>query len=459
MVTLLLRGCALTLMAMLVTVPATHAADAGNPGIDAGHAGYAATGPAPPLVQGWSRPELKVHVLQPVAAGGSVFVATTSLLALDSASGATRWTAPSTAGQIAAAGGRVFTGTPPGFAIGAVDATTGAARWTDTQTMFTGPVADAGLAVVSGVLGTRALDATTGKLLWEARADGVGDLALDSARVYALTGGKSGCVARAYRRDALLGLPVQVWATPCGNTTFGMSIVVSAGRVHVEGLVLDAATGRKLHDLPRPIEAGGLAAAPDGTAFVTGDGEVVAYAPSGSRRWRTAVAGASAGSPLIVGSRVFAATKDGTLRAFDAATGAVVWSATTPLREFVGMTISDDTLIVAGDQGVFAFVPAVVDSLMALALRLRRGQLAAVAVRIRLQRAAAVRTIVYRGTRVLARRALQVGAGRRTVRVPLTGTQVRSMRRARTRSLRIVVEARAADGTSQRTSRRIAVRR
>ena len=357
MVTLILRTCALALMAVLVTVPAARAADAGNPGIDAGHAGYVATGPAPPLVQRWSRAELTAHLVQPVAAGGSVFVPTTSLLALDPASGATRWTAPSTAGQIAAAGGRVFTGTPPGFAIGAVDAASGAARWTDSQTMFSGPVADAGLAVVSGVLGTRALDAATGKLLWEAREDGVGDLALDSARVYALTGGKFDCVARAYRRDALLGLAVQVWATACGNTTFGMNMVVSAGRVYVEGLVLDAATGRRLHDLPRPLEGGGLAADPDGTAFVTGDGEIAAFAADGTRRWRTAVAGAPASSPLIVGSRVFAATKDGTMRAFDAATGAVVWSTATPLREFVGMTVSDDTLVLAGDQGVFGSAP------------------------------------------------------------------------------------------------------
>ena len=367
MVTAVLLRCALAVtVAALVSAAPALAADAGNAGIDAGHSGFAAAGPTPPLVQRWARSDLAVRYGGPVAAGGSVFVNADRVLALDPSSGATRWTAASTVGPVVAAGGAVFAGRPPGFALGAVDAATGAARWTDNQTMFAGPVADGGLVVVGGVLGVRALNPSTGKQVWGARHGGLGDLALDVKRVYALTGGKSDCVVRAYWRPGLLGLAVQLWKKDCGNTTYGVGLVVAAARVHVGGAVLDAATGRKLHDLPRSRPGGGVAIAPDGSAVVTDDAGVAAHAPDGTRRWGTVVPAAPAGAPLLLGSTVFAATQDGTVRAFDAATGAVTWSTGTPLRGFIGMTVSGDTLVLAGDQGVLAFAPAATGSVRTL---------------------------------------------------------------------------------------------
>ncbi len=94
----------------------------------------------------------------------------------------------------------------------------------------------------------------------------------------------------------------------------------------------------------------------------TGNGELVALdAATGAVKWTHPFPFAAFGAPMAVNDLVFTATFDGTLYAFAAETGEVVWQVKLPAGTNTGVVVDGDTLIApAGVAGAPGQSPAMV---------------------------------------------------------------------------------------------------
>jgi outer membrane assembly lipoprotein YfgL len=127
----------------------------------------------------------------------------------------------------------------------------------------------------------------------------------------------------------------QVWSQRLGRIAMPMRVAVN-GQVLTAAtsdgtvIALDAATGQELWRASTGADvAAGVGS--DGTvaAVVTQAGEVVALA-GGKQLWRQRLTSRSVTPPLVAGERVFVYSVDRSVHAFDAETGAKLWTQQRP---------------------------------------------------------------------------------------------------------------------------------
>ena len=147
-----------------------------------------------------------------------------------------------------------------------------------------------------------------------------------------------------------------VWSSQVGEGHASLAPLVAGGRVFVAGgagnvAALDGATGKDVWrlNLGTPIAAG---VGSDGqtAAVVTRNNQLVAIA-DGAERWRVRLPARSFTAPLVAGERVFVLTADRVVTAFDAKTGARLWSQSRPAEPLVlsqtgALLAVGDTLVV-----------------------------------------------------------------------------------------------------------------
>jgi outer membrane protein assembly factor BamB len=335
------------------------------------HSGFVDAPLAPPLGKRWMRADLGGPG-HPIIYEGRVFVTTyasgdgtTTLHALDAATGATLWTAGNVIGRVSAGHGQVYT--QSGREITARDAASGAVRWTvaNTSEYFGGePVAD-GEHVLVGGRGIRALRPSDGAVVWDSPAQegSSGVAAGDGERAFALTG----CGGVMAVRNTL-GLPA--WDKPPGCTGGENSDppIVAEGRVWGEESVHAADDGAELGEWQgaRPAVAGGrTVAASQGTLTARDlDGRLVWKATAPQIESYERLPGEFLTRPLIVGGVVYVQVSGMVLAGYSLATGALVWSSSTraPLLRRDGESFRPkDGLAARGDRLVVQFA----DRLMA----------------------------------------------------------------------------------------------
>jgi outer membrane protein assembly factor BamB len=224
----------------------------------------------------------------PAVADGIVYAGgrTGDVWAIDAATGATKWRIHLSDDPVEASllvqDGIVYTGTGGGLFV-ALNAADGSERWrfNDGQDFVnTFPALDNGVIYVGGPQSVRAIDATTGKLVWESRTDGqVRGAAVDNGVVYAPTA--PGSVYALNEADGH-----QLWTQTFTDAAPGLSVAV-AGGVVVAGfgtggmMGLDAASGRVVWQTP---DSGG-----ETTASKVSIANGIAYAYFGPRKGILAV--------------------------------------------------------------------------------------------------------------------------------------------------------------------------
>jgi outer membrane protein assembly factor BamB len=298
--------------------------------------------PEPGLGVLWAR-DLGGAVSYPVVAGDTVFVTArggsdaaygTTVVALDLASGAVRWTRP-VAGTyfwsgLAHDGGRLFVLDFDGD-LTALNPATGATLWTRDlpgQYAFDSPPAARDgrvYAVGSGSGGTAyGVRATDGVVEWaEPLPTGGGSPAVDGTSAYV-----SLVCGHAYAFDRASG--ATRWEHH-GDCTGGGDVTpaVHGGRVYPlgdNGAIYSAATGAVVG----AADFHGAPAFADGTAYVPWSGSVLAVdAASWAGRWTSSVGGLSAEAPLVSGSHLYAGSTDGFVVALRRSDGTAVWCAST----------------------------------------------------------------------------------------------------------------------------------
>jgi outer membrane protein assembly factor BamB len=224
-------------------------------------------------------------------ANGFVYVGSTDnhLYAMDTESGVVVWSFR-TGGDVddlAAGDGRVYA-VSHDFNLYAVDAFSGALVWeVPYGTLFEEPVDVDGVVYV----GQDAFDAATGSLLWESTAPLQTSASVVGGVVY--EGGSTGFVGNVYALDAATGNVI--WTAATGATTAPSAPAVAGGVVYAQA-------GSQLY------------------AF---------EAESGAKLWQAAIGGqAFSNSPAVGGGIVYTRAAGAVIRAFDAASGRVLWSVT-----------------------------------------------------------------------------------------------------------------------------------
>jgi outer membrane protein assembly factor BamB len=282
------------------------------------------------------------------------------LFALDAATGTMRWSRPP--------GIDAYTVPVPvgdslvvalGGALYGLDPDTGEERWSvqvgnvDREVFING-----GIVFVAGPGGLTAVDARTGRVLWElAGLEGpaVWPIVSDDGTVY-VSSLRDRYPLRLHALDASTGKPR--WTAPA----LGVSVAAGQGMVVVEQAPNtlhghDASTGEERWRLnvpggasTRPVVIGDLAvlAADSGTALGI-DLE------TGQIRWQTAVG--TFGTPVVVGDRLaFVGTTEG-VRAIDPGDGSVTWS----LESGSGvesLALQGNTLIAGAGGEVYGLDPS-----------------------------------------------------------------------------------------------------
>jgi outer membrane protein assembly factor BamB len=242
--------------------------------------------------------------------------------------------------------GRVYVGeglhTDVGCKVYCLDAATGRKLWaapTRSHTESAPAVAGNRVFIGAGDDGVYSLDATSGKVVWHQRHGHIDTApAVANGKVYVGTGYGT---LRAMALEAATGRVL--WETPCnlpvwgapavadgrvyfgiGNGDFVKSAPVPAGAV----LCLDAATGKQLwrYDLP---DAAVTSVVLTGDRALTGcrDGRVYALdRATGKPVWSADCGGPVVASPATDGALVYAAGGAGQLNALDVSSGKPVWA-------------------------------------------------------------------------------------------------------------------------------------
>jgi outer membrane protein assembly factor BamB len=325
-----------------------------------------------PMRAAWSR-DVGGPPSYALIADGKVFVtvnttqqtstsASSELLALDQATGATDW-GPISIGGIANAAydnGTLFVNSSPSSGtpqLQAYDAATGALKWTlpvTGQPAITAPTAEGGQVYTTNV----AVNGTSGIILWRGSIGQMGTPAATVDGVYS----SGPCFTFDYRPAT----GEVAWSNlPACSSAGGPTSVVANGVLYASGSAtkFDAETGTVLGsysaDYPPAIgstsgyflSGGTLSAIDQSTGTVSwtfiGDGELVT-------------------SPIIVDQYVFVGSSAGNLYALDAATGQIEWQtnlgAAIPAGESIfgspiltGLSAGDGLLVVPAGTKVTAY--------------------------------------------------------------------------------------------------------
>ncbi|WP_255949965.1 outer membrane protein assembly factor BamB family protein [Streptomyces odontomachi] len=300
---------------------------------------------APPLGEKWSR-DLGGDVSYPIVAGGRVFATAaspdgygTTLYAVDATTGQDAWAPVDLGGTywwsaLAYGDGRLYAQNYDGV-LTAFDPATGAQLWTVTlpgQYSFTSPPTFAGGLVYTGGAGSGgtlyAVDAASGAVRWT-RPVANGD---DSSPAVTADGVYvSYACEQTYAFDPRSGDPIWHHDTECSGGG-GRTPVVADGGVWIRddaGMtpsVLDATDGT----VRDTYAAGGSSPAPavDGREGYFVDGGVLQerYTPTLATRWTFKGDGQISTAPIVVNGYVYVGSETGQLWALNGATGESVWS-------------------------------------------------------------------------------------------------------------------------------------
>ena len=278
----------------------------------------------------------------PAVARGSLYVSTIfkvgkdTTSAMDATTGALFWKTTrlqygSPVHGTAYYGGMVYFGTDEGT-LHALDAATGRKVWNAAV----GPPSDAEISagtvyVRDGAWGVRALDARTGTLLWKSPFLDIGFAAPTVVGGLVYVGSYNGYV---YALDATTGSIV--WSYATAGFIEGSSVVVSGGLAYVSSgdmnlYALDATTGALLWKAPLGPQEYNQPLTPalaNGVVYAEGDGDLQAFdAGTGAPLWSTPLADGHVGSPVVANGVVYIpGWYQGHIYALDAASGAVIWS-------------------------------------------------------------------------------------------------------------------------------------
>jgi outer membrane protein assembly factor BamB len=321
----------------------------------------------------------------PILVGGLVVVGTTAgqVIALDGRTGERRWafqaahpfTTGSFNGSAAAAGGMVFVSdTSTTYAL---DASTGAQRWSaPTPTRGSRPLVVDGVVYVGTVGGAVGLDEATGTVAWRWTGpqdvattagpvvDGVAFLSSRSdGRLYAID------VHDGSERWHLQTIAVAVGsAEVVGDTVYVGTNQAGASEPVGQVYAVDRATGRPRWQFGGP-HGGQLVPGPvrDGIVYVSGETDgIYALRPDGSVAWGPVDAPSSVLPMSIVGETLFEQRRDGSIGAYRAADGTLLWETPSTEDDGGGPPLVDGGMVfsVGDTTGVTAFAdPALIAAL------------------------------------------------------------------------------------------------
>lgn len=242
-------------------------------------------------------------------------------------------------------------------ALVAVDLDSGTVRWRrDLATALTPESGDGRVFVVGGGRMV-AVDAKTGKTVWEIPLPGEAAAPLYWDTGWLLVSTDAGDLAAFRASDGLL-----VWRQALG-APLAARPVPALDRVFLaltDGRILSAALATGTVDWERmvPGRVTGLRALPD--QLVAGTTEDAVYSfdlDRGRQRWRWRVGGDVSGTPAFDDRLIFFAARDNVLRAVDRRSGNLRWSADLPSRPIAGPVLTADAVLVPFAGEVVAFDP------------------------------------------------------------------------------------------------------
>jgi outer membrane protein assembly factor BamB len=326
----------------------------------------------------------------PVIVGGTLYVvdAVGVVHAMDAATGATRWQAPTVKGDenrgarfgggVSVEGGRAFAANGVGDVV-ALDAATGAEVW---RTKPGGPLrgaptlANGQVYVVSQDNQLFAIDQATGQVAWtqsgSLESQGVFGVAAPAAAQGTIVAGFSSGELNAYRYENGRSL----WADSLSRTSISTSVsaladidaepVIDAGRAYAIGeggrmVALELVSGQRLWEqnlagISSPWVAG------EWIFVVTDDARVLCLSRSNGRvrwigqlpRWQNpkkSKGGISWVGPVLAGGRLWSASSRGALAAVSPTDGSVGATIETKGSYSLAPVVANNTLYLLSDDG------------------------------------------------------------------------------------------------------------
>jgi outer membrane protein assembly factor BamB/predicted phosphodiesterase len=267
---------------------------------------------APPLKLAWRRTlDATLHVSSPVAAGGTVYIGVgdeenrgrAGIYALDAASGNEKWrhkTSSSVRNTVAVAGDLVYATTVEGQVI-ALDAAAGSLKWSydiDSllqQSLCVSPVVAGNVVYVGTSRSFVALEAATGKRVWQAKSMGGG------------------------------------WDSCLGSPALGGGMVFDSFTWTKGLFALDAKSGEQRWHYDEFSDGNVVPTFVDGTVYAVGagwNGGAHAFdAQSGKEKWKFTVGAGRLGfsAPVVTGNTVLLGSADGKVFGLDIDTGKPRW--------------------------------------------------------------------------------------------------------------------------------------
>jgi outer membrane protein assembly factor BamB len=322
------------------------------------------------LVQKWAVPTVPGTSPSPIVAGGLVFVAPADgiVRALDRSTGETVWSTD-TGGQMQAgfaptySKGVLFVGNGVGHVL-ALDARTGQVIWDahPGDVVDSDPVVSNGRVYVGEATGGStdqgyALDASTGATEFTM------DFPLNDSPALAY-----GLVDTSYKFGGQVVALNALTGTVAWDNSFGGEIVDTdspavANRTAFAGVVerlwsIDDQTGHVNWHVPAGGSIDSAPAIANGVVYFDPSENLSAFnARTGKVLWRVPTPGASGSSAAVANHVVYVGTAGGTLQAYEAATGALLWESANAGSSFGGSpAIADGVLYGSTADGtIYAF--------------------------------------------------------------------------------------------------------
>jgi outer membrane protein assembly factor BamB len=317
----------------------------------------------PALTQRWAVPTGGAVGWPPAVVGGVVYASSFGhkVYAVRADTGKVLWTrAVGTGYPIAPAVGQGRVYVVASRTLRALDATTGAVKWTRTFSYdVTAPTFTDGTVYLAGAGKILAFNATTGARRWTSQnlgdaiestpavQDGIVYAGLRSGRLYAL---KTTDGSQLWSYFAGLDRAIYVNPVLANSSVYA---VTEGGNV----VALNPTTGVLLWS--RDGLASGPVAAGGGVIYTAGQGSASALdARTGATLWTASLPGNAMGAPVIAGSVLYVSTYPGGVAALNAKTGSPLWSRTLGQFTTASPVVAGGRLFVGSDNGtLYAFAP------------------------------------------------------------------------------------------------------